>query len=251
MAAERPPEGAKLASSTSDLVSDVSMRSFTRKEKERLLARGNVEVYELVNDESRSFQPWHIDRVLKFSTLLRKWFVELLEHLPEASDAQLRTLLFEEHPQALLKKFIANYINNTMCSTSRDIVDDLFKEYVDLLKFDQKATIRAKGDEVKFKMLMGEYMKTHNVFFNMRTFEQIHGMEEIDRAPVPDELRALLVARRKDGERPGKGLMQIDKMTALQTQHEKMRASQIATKEKGIAKHGGVTAVDWEQGKRM
>ena len=236
---------------SSDLMSDVSMRSLTREQKKKLLERGNVEIYELVNDETRAFRPWPILRMLKLTTLLRKWFVELLDHLPEATDAQLRTILFEEHPQATLKKFVGNYIQNTMCATSRDIVDELFQDYVNLVKYNQQAMIKAKGDEVKFKMLMGEYMKKNRVFFNYRTFQQIHGMTEVHCEPISPELRNMLKTRRAANERPGVGLMQIAKMDAMLTQHEKMRASQMATKDKSIAQHGGVSSVGWENAKRM
>lgn len=249
--AGRQATTANVAASTNDLVSDVSMRSLTRQQKQALLDRGRVEIYELVNDESRAFKPWPMLKVLQLTTLMRKWFVELLDHLPEATDAQLRTILFEEHTQALLHKFIRHYIQHTMCATSRDMVDALFQDYVALVQEAQRATVEAKGDEVKFKMIMGDYMKRTNVFFNTRTFTQIHGMEAVDCADVPAHLRALLASRRQRGERPGAGLMQIDKMTAMKAQHEKMCQSQRAVKTASIAQGGGTTTVDWEQGKRM
>lgn len=246
----RPRRSASKAASTEDIVSDVSMRSLTREQKQQLLQRGNVEIYELVNDDTRSFKPWPMKVVMKVTTLLRKWFVELLDHLPEAADAQLRTLLLEEHTQPLLREFTVHYINNTMCATSRDMVDELFQEYIALVQETQRATVQAKGDEVKFKMLMGEYMTRTNVFFNMRTFQQIHGMEALDRAPVSEALRSLLSARRKRGERPGAGLMQIGKMEAMKAQHEKMRASQKAGKAAPVSGFSGVSALDWDEGQR-
>lgn len=223
----------------------VHTQSFTRAEREALLKKNRVELYEVAVDESKFFQPWPMQKVRSVAALLRKWFRNVLEHLPEATDEQLRSVIFEEHPREMktLTPFIEKYVITTMVATSRFIVDGLFRDFLLLARESQKCMAQAKGDEVKYKHLMGDYMRRNTVYFNVRDFVQLRGVSEVPVAPLPEDLQALLTSRRAAGERPGRALLSRDKMTAMKEQHKVLYESMLAAKTAPHTSYDGVSTL--------
>ena len=211
-----------------EYVRNVGTRVLTRETRAALLERPNTELYETAIDKSKCFKPWPIEMTIKLRVLIRKWFTELLEHLPEASDEQLRSILLAEHPSATLGDFRSKYVITFMTATNRHMVDDLFAQSVALTRASQSALVRANGDEIAFKAMMGEYMKKNPVYFNVCDFTQMRGVSEVPLEDATAEQVALLAERRATNTRPGAGLLQVDKDTALQEAHAKFQASQRA-----------------------
>ena len=205
---------------------DVSMRSLSREEKEKLLSQRGTSMYETQVDESKSFDPWPINTVLSLCVLMHKWFAELLRRMPELSDAQLRHIMFMEHPQPTLRSFRAKYVVHTMVSTSRCMVNELFRDYVNLVKATQQFMVDSDGDEVLFKHLMGQYMRTNQLYFNVLDFKQIRGVSEVPTETVSEAQLQCLAQRRQAHEEPGLELLQKEKLVALKEHHEVFRQSQ-------------------------
>jgi hypothetical protein len=196
----------------------------TAAERRALADQERVEVWEFTKDESKRFTPWTFADVTAMKCLVREWYEELLDRLPEASDPQLRTLLREEHESShpLLGFFMDNYMSHTMGATCRFMVDALFALSLEVIEKVHRARTDAKGNDLRFKEIMGKWIQKQKVYYSARDFEQVVHLDTLPVADVPAELRDLLSTRRASKARPGAGLLRRTAQSATDAHGELM-----------------------------
>ena len=188
---------------------DVGVRGLTRDEMQHYADQKHVEVWEFKMDTSKAWKPWLFDDVAALKCLLRQWFVDLLEAVPEATDRQLRGLLLEEHgANDKVRFFVQHYISHAMSATSRWIVDQLFDQSLSIIAYAGTAMRESKGNDLKFKEKMAKFIQDKRIKYSAREFEHLVALDEFPCDPFPSDLRPILAERRASGMRPGKGLLQ-------------------------------------------
>lgn len=180
-----------------------SMRLMTSKDMQKLGNDPSAVVYEYKH--KRMFEPKPIEETAKTVALLRMLYQDLLELLPEASDAELRTLILEEEPS--LEEFRTNIMLFTS-TTTRAFHDGFFFKKLELFEVMREAKAQAKDNEMQFKEMVTKHIMENKLYFQSRKFDSyLHG-HELEVAPsVPDRLRDLLRSRRSADKRPGTGLL--------------------------------------------
>lgn len=188
--------------------------SYTTSQLHNLASRPGVHLYEVQYDKSRYRAPkpfqWQMDHKCRLRELYETQF---LDFLPEASDRQLRRLVWEEFVQhdVGMSEYWTRYCSNSQGATCRDIVNDTFRKSLRTMVEFQRLTRECKGDTQAAKQQLMVWMQREKVYYSSRdTFAQIKNMEAVDMADadeVPKHLRDLLASRRAAGDRPGKGLL--------------------------------------------
>ena len=203
---------------------DVSTMSLTAAELRRIRARPDVTSYETKYHTDKLFKPWPITRLIAYKCLLRKWYeTEYLDFLPEASDEQLRRLMWEERVKGTTRPrfFWEHMISHTQGATCRHIVRTTFDLSVRMLRKYNQLLQEMPDDELGVNTAIAQWIEKHRLSYTSRNFAQIVNMSAVAIADsVPTDLQELLLERRAAGERPGKGLLDRTPEEGAAAQHQ-------------------------------
>lgn len=209
---------------------DVGLRSLTARDKERLAQQDGVEVWgftrhEYTEEEKRT-RTLDAEGIVLMKALLRRQYEALLDHLPEASDEELRSLVLEEssHPKDM-RDFFLRYSAHARTATCRFIPNVTVRTSFAILRRAAALKQQFGADELKFKEELGKFLLSmkEKAYYSSRSFDEVVASGPLKTAPISSEHRVLLAARRAAGDRPGAGLLERDENEMKVAQRDAMR----------------------------
>ena len=205
----------------------------TTAQMRELSSRPGVRGFETRYHTDRYFKPWPVKTVINYKCMLRGWFEkDFLDFLPEASDAQLRRLMWEERVEGNEKVqfFWEHMISHTQGATCRHMVAPLFRDSIRMLHKYVQLKQAAPDEPLAVRTALNAWVTKEGINYSSRDFGQIVSMDEVRMADtVSDELRATLAARREADERPGAGLLTRTVEEAKKAQAKWLEASIAAS----------------------